>query len=572
MSNVEVLDYIKKSFELKNKGYYKPAIEMLYKALTVDADNVEILAQLAHLYFLLENWERAVYYIEKVLDISPKHIDCLKLLQEIDEKLCNYGSAKLVCDKICELQATSENYAKQISILNKLKDYDAIKKIESLPQDILNDEIFFALASTYYEQSNFEKSKEFLYKTLDFNPQNDRAMLLLAKIMYDEGAFEESKKMFTKLDKISPNAQVWNYLGLFELNAQNFSKAGAFFAQAQKAEEKNAEYAYNLASAYFLNGWLDEASRFFNLAVCLEPMNVNYHFAFAYLHYQKKDYDKAVGEIGCIKTIEPQHVLSNVLESLIAAKKGDLLSAKNRLETIVKDYDEDDFIYSALCEVYKELMMYDLGKKAILRALDIKPNSVNYLSQLAEFYMLEKNYEEAEKTAHSIIDINENFVYASLVLAKICLAREDFENLYDWAQGIIELDSSNWEGYYYNAVALFNQGDKTFALESLKKAISLNLDNAELYLKMSEFYQDMGDFVNAYVWAQEAGEIEQRDYRIKWLCARLAATLKKEDEALKLYSFSYRLAPSDKELAKDYSNYLISIGKKKQSEKILKKI
>jgi len=29
MINSEIIEYIKKSFELKNQGFYKPAIEML---------------------------------------------------------------------------------------------------------------------------------------------------------------------------------------------------------------------------------------------------------------------------------------------------------------------------------------------------------------------------------------------------------------------------------------------------------------------------------------------------------------------------------------------------------------
>ena len=63
--NKEVLSYITQSFDLKRQGFYKPAIEMLYKALTIENNNVEILSQLAELYYLLENYQRAINYIEK---------------------------------------------------------------------------------------------------------------------------------------------------------------------------------------------------------------------------------------------------------------------------------------------------------------------------------------------------------------------------------------------------------------------------------------------------------------------------------------------------------------------------
>lgn len=41
-------------------------------------------------------------------------------------------------------------------------------------------------------------------------------------------------------------------------------------------------------------------------------------------------------------------------------------------------------------------------------------------------------------------------------------------------------------------------------------------------------------------------------------------------KALKYYSQSYRQASFDKDLSKDYANYLKSVGKEKQAEKILK--
>ena len=56
--NNQVLEFIKESFKLKEQGFYKPAIEMLYKALTIENNNIEILSELAELYYLL-----GIYYI-----------------------------------------------------------------------------------------------------------------------------------------------------------------------------------------------------------------------------------------------------------------------------------------------------------------------------------------------------------------------------------------------------------------------------------------------------------------------------------------------------------------------------
>lgn len=568
MNDTEIVDYIKKSFELKDQGFYKPAIEMLYKALAIDCDNVEILAQLANLYKLLGNFERAVHYIEKVLDIEPSHLECLQLLEEI-YLLQGYAQlAKNISEKIYEIEPNCKNLSMRIDILNKLQDFDSIKEIEETDLKF-DDESLYGLACAYYNNYDFQKALKLLEEGYQKNNKNHKILLFLGKIYYDNKDFEKSKKIFQDLEKINPVPEAINYLGLFKLNENEYTQAIDYFLKAHKADEKNPQYIYNLASAYFLYGWHEEAMKYFSAAICLDPENIEYHYSLAYLYYQKEMYDKASFELNFINSIEQHHELSNVLHAMIIAKTGDLLTAKKLLENIVKN-NQDDFVYSALAKIYRELSQNNQAKEAIKKALELSPASLEYLSELAQIEIEQGNYEDALKAADEIIQINEKYLYAHIAIAKASFEMGNFDRTFDAAQEIIELDSNCPEGYYYNALALFEQGDKDFAIESLKKSISLDLSNALLYVKMSEFYQDLGDFKNAYDWAKEASEIDPKNYKYKWLCAKLTAALKKQDEAVKYYSLAYRIASFDKDLCQDYSNYLTSIGKEKQAKKILK--
>lgn len=565
MNTTEVVDYIKKSFELKHEGQYKPAIEMLYKALSLDGDNIEILAQLAHLYELLGNFQRALYYVEKVLESDKNHLDCMLLLKEIRIAQGEFEEAKKVAEKIYEIQPTPANMAEKIKILNKLGEFDKICELEKSEKE-LNDEVLHEIACACLNNGDLPKALEMLQSAHKKNDKNEKNVLLLAKLYYENGDFENSKKLFSELEKISQSAEVYNYLGLFKLNERLYEKAIAFFSKAQKKEEQNAQYTYNLASAYFLKGWFDEALKYFTRSIALEPDNVNYHYSLAYVFYQKKQYDKALMELNFIKTLDDRHEMSMVLNALIIAKQGDLLNARNQLEEIIKSNPDDDFAISALSKIYKEFSQIDLAKQMIQRALELKPDSTDYLSDLIELEIEQKNYEKALEMAEKMVSLNEKYVYARVSLAKIYLELKDFENLYDTAQKIIKIDPNCPEGYYYNAIALFEQGDTVFAIESLKKSISLDLNNAMLYVKMSEFYQDLNDIKLAYDWAKEASEIDGQSYKNKWLCAKLAACLKNENDAVKYYSQSYRMAQFDKDLVDDYSTYLRSIGKEKQAK------
>ena len=193
----------------------------------------------------------------------------------------------------------------------------------------------------------------------------------------------------------------------------------------------------------------------------------------AYLYYQKQELDKAQKELDLIKTIEPRHVLSNTLTAMIIAQKGDLLSAKNMLEDIIKADNKDDFAYSALCGIYREFSQLDAAKAMILSSIELKPNSLEYLRILADICVELKDYEGASLNAEKMLAINEKYLPAHLILAKISLELKNFEKLYEDAQDIIELDSNCSLGYYFNAIALFDQDDTVFCNRKFKKNQSL---------------------------------------------------------------------------------------------------
>ena len=68
MSDISTAQFLKEAFRLQSEKHYKQAIEALYKALCIESDNVEILSQISHLYFLMNNFERALEYAEKILE------------------------------------------------------------------------------------------------------------------------------------------------------------------------------------------------------------------------------------------------------------------------------------------------------------------------------------------------------------------------------------------------------------------------------------------------------------------------------------------------------------------------
>ena len=78
-----IKELLQEGFILKAKGYYKHAIEAFYKALELDNSSSELLLEIADAYYAINDEERALHYIEQILESSPTHIESLKLLKKI---------------------------------------------------------------------------------------------------------------------------------------------------------------------------------------------------------------------------------------------------------------------------------------------------------------------------------------------------------------------------------------------------------------------------------------------------------------------------------------------------------
>lgn len=511
----ETLDLIKQAFELKSQNSYKQAIEVLYKALEIENDNIEILFQLGELYFLLNNFSRAIHYIEKVLSIKETHIDALKLAQKIYEYSNDSDRAFKIAEKIYQIKKNQENLIDLITLSSKKGDIERIKEYDIPEQN--NDKVLYSIAKAYYDNKITEEAEIKLKKVLDINPENEDALVLLGKIYFDKSEFEKSKQIFNSFSKTSENPEVLNYLGLFALEELRFTDAIKLFSKAVSKNKKISKYLYNLANAYFYNGWIKEAAASYLQAICIEPENFGYRYSLAYLYYEQRNFEKAQNEVNYILQKDHSYASAHVLNALLKFENKDYLGAKNELETNLKNGNNDNFTLVSLAKVYTELLMFEKAENSIKEVISRNPDSLNYQCQMASILIAEKKYEEAINIAEKIIESNENYISAYIIGAQAALQSGDLEKAKIYAQNAISLDMNFSGGYYYLGLVRFAEKDYDEAIECIKRAIIYDVDNPLYYAKMSEIYQAKEDYKTALDYMKEAENISgATEYRIEY--------------------------------------------------------
>ena len=566
--------FLKQAFQLQEEKHYKQAIEALYKALCIESDNIEILAQISHLYFLMNNFERSLEYAEKILDIDPNHIDTLKIVVNINKVTKKYAKALQFAEKLYRLSPDIDNFVTYLEMLTECNQHNTvINEIENSKfnyEERKNEKLLLIEGYSRLKLNQIFKAIGIFQEIIKLYPSNTDARFYLGVIYYQKHQEADAEKLFNSvLDEIQCD-RTYNYLGLLKLDQHKIADAINYFQFAIKIEQNNPLYYYNLGTAYSLNGWLIEAENSFKHAVFLEPDNIIYNYSLAYLYYERHDLKKALENIDHILQIKPDYADAIILKALINAKNGDLIGAKNTLTNLAEKVTNNDFLYYAMAKIYKEIPMYKEAIDSLQQALFIKPESLEYLSELADCYCELGKYQVAQDIITKVLYLNKHFIFAYLLQAKMNIKQNKYTESAKIVDNTIKLDSSCAEAYKYMAVICAAQGLKNKSIENAKIAVSLQPSNHKYYAFLGKLYFDAQEYDSAFLYYKEASMLDELN--VDYLYNAALAADKDDDfiNASNYYSYALRQDPYNNLIIYEYVDLLKRHNKLKQALSLLK--
>ena len=566
--------FLKQAFQLQEEKHYKQAIEALYKALCIESDNIEILAQISHLYFLMKNFERALEYAEKILDIDPEHIETLKIVVNINKYNKKYTKALMFAEKLYKLSPNLENFITYLEMLTECKQFNTVlSELDESKfnyEERKNEKLLLLEGYARLKTNQIFKAIGVFQEIIKLYPQNTDAKFYLGVIYYQKHQDSDAEKLFNSILEEIQCDRTYNYLGLLKLDQNKVADAINYFQFAIKIEPNNAFYHYNIGTAYSLNGWLIEAEDSFKKAVSIESNNIIYNYSLAYLYYEKKDLQKAQETIDHILLIDPNYVDAIILKSLINAQKGNILDAKNALQSLSEKISDNDFLYYAMAKIYKEFPMYKEAVECLQKALFIKPESLEYLSELADCYCELGQYQTAKDIATKVLYLNKHFIYAHLLLAKLNIRQEKYADAAKIIENIIKLDNSCAEAYRYKSLIFESQGLKNLSIENAKIAVSLQPANHKYYAFLAKLYFNAQEYENAFLYYKEASMLDEMNVEYLYNAALSADKANDFQNAANYYSYALRLEPFNNLIIYEYVDLLKRHNKSKQALSLLK--
>ncbi|MBR2430397.1 tetratricopeptide repeat protein [bacterium] len=339
-----IKELLQQAFILKTQGYYKNAIEYLYKALGIDNTSVELLLEIADCYFLMNDEGRALNYIEQILEVNPIHIESLQLLKRIFIKKNALFEAEQTCKNIYLISNNIEDLAEILKLLNQQKKYEEVINYET----INNELIFYEKAYANLFLNNLQEAEKFINLAID-EKYNDKNLLLKCKILYKMDKKNECINLINKININTKNDDVLNFIGLVKQYECDFKKAIDYFLSAIQISPLKDEYYYNCASTYFKAGDIQNAKKYYNLAINIAPENQNYHFALANLYYSEKQYKRALEELNYY------FFEAKLLKAIILYESRYLAIAQKEFQNLHEERPNDDLVNEYQKKIKNEL-------------------------------------------------------------------------------------------------------------------------------------------------------------------------------------------------------------------------
>ncbi len=532
--------YIRKSFELKNLKLYKEAVEMLYKALSCDDigdKNIEIIAQIGDLYMLLKNYDRAVEQYEKVLDNDDSHMHSLRQLCEIYFILQKYTKALDIAKDLCSKFPSEDNYVNYFRVLFKLNLFDEIKSLyEDLKDKALeNDEIMYIVSKTDY-------SNRFalLEKIIAINPDRIEAMVDLGILCFEKSDFEYAKNLFEKVIMNQDNPVAYYYLGLISGNKNEHTTAIDYFLKAIKYDKTSTyNYYFELAKAYCDINWLNEAHiallRSLSILSATTPYadSVDEHYLLlAWIYSKKNDNKNAILNLNMIESNSNIYNKAQILKNVLKFNEGNIIEAKQGLEKLYETNKDNSMLYSTLGEIYKELKLYKKGVEIYKAGLAAFPESFNFLSELIDILIDNKEYEEAKDYAVRFLEKYPECPSACNSLARIYYRQKKYDEALSELRKLTELDKNNAEAYYFTGLILNDTEKPNEAIKSLTAALNLNPTKAKYYAQSARAHSLIKQYKDAMLFIKEAIELAPEEISFKKQALLIAKELGSKDDEI----------------------------------------
>jgi tetratricopeptide (TPR) repeat protein len=279
----------------------------------------------------------------------------------------NYEKAKILFNKIIEVEPTNSDAYANLAVISKIK-------------------------------RDFKSSFEYLNQAIKLNQKNSSYHGNMGNLLRDTYNYKQALIAYANAIKLNPNEpNNYNNLGITYEKLGDFNNAIAAYKQAVKVDDSYAKAVNNIGVLLYKQKKYEEAVGIFDIALKTDPLY--------YEVYSNKG--------ACLNKLKRYD------EAIIA------------LELAIKYNPKNGGAYTNLGNVYYKIYEYKKAVKMHEKSIELEPNGSNAHSNLANALKQLGYTDKAIKSYKKAIELNPKFENAHFDLATTYLIKQDYENGWD---------------------------------------------------------------------------------------------------------------------------------------------
>ena len=438
-------------------------------------------------YMIKKDYENAIKYLEKALEIKENHLPVINSLATCYMNTQNYEKALEILKKAYEADSENSLTLYNLGICYQVKsDFEqALKYFQEAYKIEPTTTILSCIANCALKSANAPLASSLYQNLISAYPNN-------LEYRY---AYIEALEMMGNFENALENVNI--LLSYDEKNVALTKKKGTYLRKLRRNEESieaftnllnrgkiDIEVYYNLAFNYTVMGDFDNAKEMFKKCIILEPNNPYAHKDLGVLYLKMNCYNWALEEMKEAVALEDDVSEFHYSLGVSYMMLSDMHHAKEEFLYAIKLDNQNADAIAYLGYIYLLEKDYDNSVKTLKQALSIDPDNFLAKSHSAKLYMILEKYEVAGEFLADLIEKTQDDETTNMLA--VCYMRLE---KYDKAMGLLYKLA---QIYPKNHIILTNLakcehlcGRKKEALDHIRRAL-LVYDNYDEALKLLE--------------------------------------------------------------------------------------
>ncbi len=522
----------------------------LLKALEIE-ENSYIFSSLSEICLYKLDFERAEKMANSALKLDPSNINALLILGNIYLGYTRDGKNEY-------LKKAEEVYKKIISIDPNFPD----------PYYILGKWV-------YMPSSRWKEAEEVLKKYSEISSYRDDTYVLLGEIARRAGEDKKAEEYYKKAIEANPSSYIaFSYLSDFYKAKNEISKEIETYKSAIERFPESYIFYQRLAEALMEKNDFKEALKNVNKALAFSPSNPSLLLTKAKILLNLRNHDEFSLTIKGILDIDPEMVEAKVY---LIEYYMQIYEYKKAVEILLEIEKAEDSaipkkeIYKTAGYLFTLMKDYKNAKNYLEKSLEIAKDDPSIYSYLSYVYKESGDPANSLKIAEEGLKISPS--QKSLLLNKIYAISSDGRT--DEALDLIRegFKKTNDLDFLFAGLAIFiEKKDLKRGAEYIEKVLKKLPENEELYLRIGDFYEKMGNFGKAERALKKAISINPSfGNALNYLAYSWAVREKNLKKALTFARRALSIDPGNPDYLDTIGWIYFKLGQIKESKKFLEK-